>query len=265
MNFLPKPVLTRIIQPYFYLRSVCKLWCTIIDSRHRFHEEDLAAICRGGSLRILDLYQRQFQIRYWEPCAENACIGGRKDILQYLGGKSVNNWNNLLKIACFKGDVELAEIVVKNGGTFYGWGLISACKGGQMETALLMLKYGANDFDAGFCEACDYGHLELARLMVDKGAICWNMCVGSACIRNDVSTLKFLVGCGATYWGKSVYRAAKRGCVDVIDYILSINPNKDLLNQGLSGACKGDHKNLIPKFLKAGATECSNCKNDHNK
>lgn len=80
----------------------------------------------------------------------------------------VEKWilNRGLGIACFKNDVKMIDLLVKNGADDWNTGLMESCRGGYEEVALYMIDRGATNYDESFFYGCIFGHINICKLLI---------------------------------------------------------------------------------------------------
>ncbi len=80
--------------------------------------------------------------------------------------------NNELRIACYSGNLELVNLLIKKGVNDYAGGAEEAIKGGHLEIFKLMIKKIKNNYskvlEKLFKEACKNGNLEIVKLLIEK-------------------------------------------------------------------------------------------------
>ena len=105
--------------------------------------------------------------------AQLCALSLRLDLDLYLLIKtypSYLDWNSGLNASCLGGHRDLAEFMIEKGATYWNWGLQGACKGGHRDLAEWMIEKGATYWKWGLAGACIGGHRDLAELMIEKGA-----------------------------------------------------------------------------------------------
>lgn len=106
-----------------------------------------------------------------------------EDVLKYVISinkkeyidKCIKSYSNIdknegLYEACYRGNEELTEHMVKLGALDYNIGLQWACYGGHKKTAECMIKMGGNCYNEGLKWACYRGCYELIKYMIELGA-----------------------------------------------------------------------------------------------
>jgi ankyrin repeat protein len=69
----------------------------------------------------------------------------------------------------FRGNLELAKLMIKKVDNFLYWGLWGAYQGGHLDLVEWMILKGANDRNT-LWGACQAGNRDLAEIMIQRGA-----------------------------------------------------------------------------------------------
>ena len=80
------------------------------------------------------------------------------------------NWNGGLSCACLGGNLDIVNLMIEKGATYFDWGLEGACSGGHLNLVNLMIEKEANGWNGGLSCACLGGNLDIVNLMIEKGA-----------------------------------------------------------------------------------------------
>lgn len=161
----------------------------------------MCGACRGGYMDIV-VTMIEKGATDWDSGMDNACKGGHLDIVKFMVSKGANDWercfideffeykrfdmdveivkflflqgadlNYCLECACFHGDIDFVEALIKNGATNWNKGLIGACRGGYLSLVKLMLDHGATDIFRGLStNATNTHNTNISTLLISKGA-----------------------------------------------------------------------------------------------
>jgi ankyrin repeat protein len=110
----------------------------------------------------------------WFQGLYGACLGGHKDIIEFLIEKisdcditfSLHNWNTCLINACRGGHRDIVDMMIDRGANDYNSGLISS---NYIDIARFMISRGANNWSESFNYFCRLGNLRMVELIIEKG------------------------------------------------------------------------------------------------
>ena len=91
-------------------------------------------------------------------------------VVQIHKNENILNWDEGLYGACFNGDMEIINLMIKKGANDWDVGLNGACYGGNMEIVKLMIEKGANAWNLGYAGCFFNQGTEIMNLMIEKGA-----------------------------------------------------------------------------------------------
>lgn len=158
-----------------------------------------------------------------------------KEWSKVLSGRSNVDYydyrNNLMRLSCEQGNVELINILIRKGYCNWDLGLDGACYGGHMAVVQMLIKLGARRLNNGLQMACINGKIDIVQLLLDKGVANLNNGMQFACYHGHIDIVHLLIRHGADNW-----------------------------NWGLHRACAGNHIEIIAIMIQNGANYCKNCK-----
>ena len=119
-----------------------------------------------------------FKLGYYEKCMEIM-----KDIDSLNISKKYKHIlvSILLEDSCYGGNMQIVELMIEKGATYWNCGLYGACQGGNMKIVELIMEKGACDWNEGLYGACQGGNMKIVELMIEKGANSWNYGLHGAC------------------------------------------------------------------------------------
>jgi hypothetical protein len=160
------------------------------------------------------------------------------------------DFNTVFTGSCAGGNIELAEIMVKNGATAWKSGLLYACREGQLEMVKWVLSNG------------DYF------VYVEQGTkFDLNKALVEACYSGNVILVKYLQNRGADNWMSGFHMACEKGHTELVKHLSSDNNDHGLYGfnfidndeHGLYLACFHGHFDIVKllvingKIRKGGA------------
>ena len=124
--------------------------------------------CEKGSVFMIKAIEHRTS--NWDLGLYGACLGGHRELAEWMIEKEATKWDWALEGACYGGHRGIAEWMIEKGARDWDWGLKYACRGGHRDLAELMIENGATNWDWGLEGACHGGHRDLAEWMIEKGA-----------------------------------------------------------------------------------------------
>ena len=95
--------------------------------------------------------------------------------------------------------------------------------------------------------------------ILKKNKLNWNFGLYVACYFGHFSIVKLIIESGVDYNSNTLLKkACFGGNLNIINYIIKKGGLK--FNNGLFGACKGNHPHIVKLMILLGATRCNYCK-----
>ena len=186
------PVGLKFQNEYLYDRNVWRQ----IKAMDKFDPKDQWKLILD--LKITELFD-QIPVNNW--VLEYLCFKNHRDLLELLIPKDTNKWLNFnhgLFGACLGGHRDLAQWMMELGGNWWNMGLQGACRGGHQDLAQWMIDLGSKDWNEGLDGACRGGFKVLAQWMIDLGAKNLNMGLRGACCGRHRELAQWMIDLGAT-------------------------------------------------------------------
>ena len=125
--------------------------------------------CTSEMIKVDDATKREG----WsvKELLEQACLRRNMYIVEkILKQETVCDTNIYLKYACKGGHLDIVNLLIERGATWWNDGLYYACFGGHLDLAMLMIERGACRWNDGLRGACEGGHSDLVTFMIERGA-----------------------------------------------------------------------------------------------
>ena len=190
-----------------------------------------------------------------------ACQGGYLDLINYLIKHGADDWDQGLYGACLGQQLEIARFMLDRGAHLVH-GLLFACECGYQPMIDLMISLGADNWNYGFLGACVGGHWaviqQMIQLILQHQTIHesdWDLGLSKACGNGSLDLIKKFIQEGEKFHhrfklGMTLYVACLGRNRPVIDWLIDHGAND--WNQGLLGACKGGHLDLVKEMIQRG-------------
>lgn len=110
----------------------------------------LYGACNGGHIEIVKFLISK-GVTDWNGGSLGACCSEGGDmcknvvIIMLMIAFGASNFEMILKYACSRGYIELAQLAILNGAVNFKGGLVTACKNGNAEMVRLMIKHGSGN------------------------------------------------------------------------------------------------------------------------
>jgi len=245
--------------------------------------------CQSSSIKLIELFldilknnrqnsQSLYKTGITEACKINDYSKFLK-VINFFLEKNITGWMSLawfegLKEASKIGNIQsinyiLHELLSRPNHipNYLLAGLAGAAEGNHLNIINMLLEYNQQleiqqplDFSWVFLHACSGGHLNMVQYCIRQlnnviPQHFWNRSLINACLTDNLQLVLFLVnlyGPNFDYdWDACLYIAAKHGRLNIINYIVS---NDDAnFETGISGACAGNHLDIIELMLSLGA------------
>lgn len=154
----------------------------------------------------------------YETCQKNdidAVISITKNSNNWDAKRVQHAWNNGLAGACLGGNREIVDFMIAMGANNLHDGLFKACLGGNRDIIDLMITMGVNNWRAlgtTYCQtvwdfalkyACRGGNRDIVNLMIANGASHWNLGLDAAVYRykkkHNYHLICLMIAKGANY------------------------------------------------------------------
>lgn len=132
-----------------------------------------------------------------------ACENGYPDIVLFAIENGATDFKFCSECACHKGQLEIVKIMIdKCGITDYNEYLEHACYCGDEDFVNALIKKGARNWIGGLESACARAHVKLVKLMLERGSGIINVEVIDNCLinynhKNNVDVCNLLIAHGA--------------------------------------------------------------------
>lgn len=223
--------------------------------------------CKIGNLRIYQYYTDTTKHTFRQSeIFQAACEFGNLDLIEYiLNAKnhpeklSENFRDDLMLYACKSGYIEIVNFVISRGGDHWDWGLHGVCcsKNDNVEIAKIMIENGGLPSHECFESACFSGNINIVNLLIECGVDCWEKGMSSACRGGHINIVIYMIEKGATNWNRGMGQASQGGHLELVKFMISKGAND--WNWGLRwGNCNYNMEIVKFMFLQ-GSTNFNNC------
>lgn len=94
-------------------------------------------------------YAKEYGVTKWDIGLNCACMGGNKDVIEFMINKGVTNWDSGLYGACRSDDTEIVDMMIHKGAKMLLNGFKIACFYGQLNVVKLFFTKGIADVNIG--------------------------------------------------------------------------------------------------------------------
>lgn len=169
--------------------------------------------------------------------------------------------NKELYIACSKGDVEEASLMIQRGAWAFEQCIFVACRENHIKVVELLINRGVCRYNECFYIACAKGHIEMITLILNYKVTGISTGLNYACQYGHMNIINMISIRRIDDFNQALYYALYYACLgghqDIVNLLVSKGSNN--FNDGLFGACKGNHFNLAKLMISNGASNLKWC------
>lgn len=184
---------------------------------------------------------------------QGACEGGKFEIIYYLIEKGADDMMKGLQGAVASGDIKVVTLLLDLLNSHNGTQLLTksnllyyACYGGNEEIVDMVIKWGEKNWQSGFGAACEAGHLNIAKKMMKLGAKDYEIPFADACYDGRTEIVKYFLNNNLAKNYKQAFECAcSGGNLEIVMMLAHKVPNK---SSGFQAAYREGHKPVM-KYL----------------
>lgn len=177
--------------------------CLKIIELYMFYGADdwnlgLAKGCSAGDLKIIELMIKK-GANDWNQGLFQACCEGHYDVIKLMIEMGATNFNYCLSGACGRGNIEIVEFLITCGANNFDE-CLKCVHGGinNLEILNILVKNGATNWNDGLMWSCLFDNIESANFMIQHGANNIDNCLNNWCfLCKDEDIQKLLLNRGA--------------------------------------------------------------------
>jgi hypothetical protein len=160
--------------------------------------------------------------------------------------------------ACLYGWIPLVKKIMDNKKHSYNWNrcLKQACKSGVYNLVVLIASQGAINWNRALLYACYHNQSQIMTFLAEKTSSASKWIFYGACWGGHLLIVK-KIKIQDQYLPKAMYYACRGGHRAVVDELLKMNRHRNqiqIVSQGVLGAARGGHFELVQMMLDKGAS-----------